>query len=108
MSCSSHRKPVPVPFERGGEGVVPALETALADADVEVRIQAMRGVHAIDPEAAAAPLGELALRDADSGLRRQAIHLLASLRSDEARATVELAASDPDDTVRQAAEDLLG
>jgi hypothetical protein len=91
----------------GGEAVMPALEAALADADVEVRIQAMRGLHAIDPEAAATRLGELALDDADPGLRRQAVHLLASLRSDEARATVELAASDPDDSVRQAAEEAL-
>jgi hypothetical protein len=91
----------------GGEAVVGALEAALADADVEVRIQAMRGLHAIDPEAAAASLGELALGDADPGLRRQAVHLLATLRSDEARSTVELAASDPDDAVRQAAEEAL-
>jgi hypothetical protein len=88
----------------GGEAVVPALEAALADPDVEVRIQAMRGLHAIDPEAAAASLGELALGDADPGLRRQAVHLLATLRSAEARATIELAASDPDDSVREAAE----
>ena len=75
--------------------------------DVEVRIQAMRGLHVINGEAAAAALGELALGDADPGLRRQAIHLLATLRSDEARSTIELAASDPDDTVRQAAEEAL-
>jgi HEAT repeats len=91
----------------GGEAVVGALEAALADAEVEVRIQAMRGLHAIDPEAAAEPLGELALGDADPGLRCQAVHLLATLRSEEARATVELAASDPDDTVREAAEEAL-
>jgi hypothetical protein len=91
----------------GGEAVIPALEAALADPDVEVRIQAMRGVHVINGEAAAAPLGELALRDADPGLRRQAVHLLAALRSDEARSTVELAASDPDESVRQAAEEAL-
>ena len=75
----------------GGEAVVPAFEAALADADVEVRIQAMRGLHVINGEAAAAALGELALGDADPGLRRQAVHLLATLRSDEARATIELA-----------------
>jgi hypothetical protein len=91
----------------GGEAVVPALEAALADADVEVRIQAMRGLHAIDPEAAAAPLGELVLGDPDPGLRRQAINLLATLRGEEAHATVELAASDPDDSVRQVAEKAL-
>jgi hypothetical protein len=91
----------------GGEAVVPAFEAALADADVEVRIQVMRGLHVINGEAAAPALGELALRDADPGLRRQAVHLLASLRSDEARATIELAASDPDDTVRHAAEETL-
>ena len=79
----------------GGEAVVAALETALADQDVEVRIQAMRGLHVINGEAAAAPLGELALGDADPGLRRQAIHLLATLRSDEARSTIELAATRP-------------
>ena len=45
----------------------------------------MRGLHVINGEAAAAALGELALGDADPGLRRQAIHLLATLRSDEAR-----------------------
>jgi HEAT repeat protein len=91
----------------GGEAVVGALETALADQDVEVRIQAMRGLHVINGEAAAAPLGELALRDADPGLRRQAIHLLATLRSDEARSTLELAASDPDNAIRQAVEEVL-
>jgi HEAT repeats/PBS lyase HEAT-like repeat len=91
----------------GGDAGAAALKAALLDQNVEVRIQAMRGLHAIDPEAATAPLGELALDDADPGLRRQAVHLLATLRSDEARATVELAASDPDDTVRQAAEEAL-
>jgi hypothetical protein len=91
----------------GGEAVVPAFEAALADGDVEVRIQAARGLHVISGEAAAAALGELALGDADPGLRRQAIHLLATLRSDEARSTIELASSDPDDTVRQAAEEAL-
>jgi HEAT repeat protein len=91
----------------GGEAVVPALEVALVDQDVEVRIQAMRGLHVINGEAAAAPLGEVALRDADPAPRRQAIHLLATLRSDEARSTIELAATDPDDAVRQAAEEAL-
>ncbi|MGH6903337.1 MAG: HEAT repeat domain-containing protein [Geminicoccaceae bacterium] len=91
----------------GGEAAAAALEPALADADVEVRIRAMRGLHVVDPEAAAAALGELALRDADPGLRRQAVHLLATLRSPEARATIELAASDPDDAVREAAEESL-
>ena len=86
---------------------MPALEAALADADVEVRIQAMRGLHVINGEAAAARFGELALGDADPGLRRQAIHLLATLRSDEARSTIELVATDPDDAVRQAAEEAL-
>jgi hypothetical protein len=91
----------------GGENVVPALEAALADPDVEVGIQAMRGLHAINGEAGAASLGELALGDADPELRRQAVNLLATLRSDEARSTIELAATDPDDTVRQAAEEVL-
>jgi HEAT repeat protein len=91
----------------GGEAVVPALEAALVDADVEVRIQAMRGLHVIEGEAAAASLGELALGDPDAGLRRQAINLLATLRSDAARSTLDLAASDPDDAVREAAEDAL-
>jgi HEAT repeat protein len=91
----------------GGEAVVPAFEAALTDRDVEVRIQAMRGLHVINGESAAAMLGELALGDTDPGLRRQAIHLLATLRSDEARSTIELASSDPDDTVRQAAEEVL-
>jgi hypothetical protein len=67
----------------------------------------MRGLHALEGEAAAASLGELALRDADPGLRRQAVHLLATLRSPEARATLELAAADPDDAVRKAAEESL-
>jgi hypothetical protein len=40
------------------------------------------------------------------GLRRAA-HLLATLRSPEARATIELAAADPDDSVRKAAEESL-
>ena len=53
------------------------------------------------------PLGELALRDADPALRRQAVHLLATLRTDEARSTIELASSDPDDAVRQAAEEVF-
>lgn len=91
----------------GGEAVVAALEAALGDPDVEVRIQAMRGLHAIEGEAAAAPLGELALGDADPGLRRQAVNLLATLRSDEARSTIDLAVSDPDDSVRAAAEEAL-
>lgn len=91
----------------GGENPAGALEAALADRDVEVRIQAMRGLHVISGEAAAASLGELALGDADPGLRRQAVHLLATLRSDEARSTIEFAASDPDDAVRQAAEEVL-
>jgi hypothetical protein len=89
----------------GGDTVVPALEPALADADVEVRIQAMRGLHVIEGEAAAASLGELALGDAAPELRRQAVHLLATLHSNEARSAIDLAASDPDDAVRQAAEE---
>jgi HEAT repeat protein len=91
----------------GGESAVPAFEVALTDRDVEVRVQAMRSLHIIRGEAAAASIGEVALGDADPGLRRQAISLLATLRSDEARSTVELAASDPDDSVRQAAEEAL-
>lgn len=91
----------------GGEAAAAALEVALVDQDVEVRIQAMRGLHVIHGEAAAAALGELALGDADPALRRQAVHLLATLRSGEARSTIELAATDPDDAVRQAAEEAL-
>jgi HEAT repeats len=91
----------------GGETAAAALEPALADADVEVRIQAMRGLHVISGEAAAGPLGELAVGDADPGLRRQAVHLLATLRSDAAWSTVELASSDPDASVREAAEEAL-
>jgi hypothetical protein len=91
----------------GGEAAAAALEPALTEPDVEVRIQAMRGLHVIKGEAAAAALGELALHDADPALRRQAVHLLATLRSAEARSTVELAASDPDDSVREAAEEAL-
>ena len=67
----------------------------------------MRGLHVINGEAAAVPLGELALGDADPGLRRQAVHLLATLRGNEARSAIELAATDPDDAVRQAAEEML-
>jgi hypothetical protein len=91
----------------GGEAAAAALEPALADTDVEVRIQAMRGLHVIGSEAAAASLGELALGDPDPALRRQAVNLLATLRSEAARATLEVAASDPDDAVRAAAEDAL-
>jgi hypothetical protein len=91
----------------GGEDAATALESALADQDVEVRIQAMRGIYVIGHEAAAESLGELALGDADPELRRQAVHLLATLRSDEARSTIDLAASDPADSVRQAAEEVL-
>jgi HEAT repeats len=91
----------------GGEAVVSALETALVDQDVDVRIQAMRGLHVINGTAATGTLGELALGDADPELRRQAVHLLATLRSDEARSTIGLAATDPDDSVRQAAEEAL-
>ena len=91
----------------GGDAAAAALEPALADRDVEVRIQAMRGLHVIEGEAGAAVLGELALGDADPALRRQAVHLLATLRGDQARATIELAASDPDDAVRKAAEEAL-
>ena len=67
----------------------------------------MRGLHAIEGEAAAASLGELALGDADPALRRQAIHLLATLRSEEARSTIALASTDPDNAVREAAEQAL-
>lgn len=88
-------------------GAIRGLARQQDDGAIEVRIQAMRGLHVIDGEAAAASLGELALGDADPALRRQAVHLLATLRGDEARATVELAASDPDDAVRQAAEEAL-
>jgi HEAT repeat protein len=91
----------------GGEAAAVALEAALVDPNVEVRIRAMRGLHVIGGAAAAGPLGELALGDADPALRRQAVHLLATLRSDEARATIDLAASDPDDSVRQAADEAL-
>ena len=91
----------------GSEDAAAALEVGLGDPDADVRIQAMRGLHVINGEAAAAALGELALGDADPALRRQAVHLLATLRSDEARSTVELAASDPDDAVRDAAEEAL-
>jgi hypothetical protein len=91
----------------GGETAAAALEPALADADVEVRIQAMRGLHVIGGEAAAGPLGELALGDVDPGLRRQAVHLLATLRSDAAWSTIELTSSDPDASVREAAEEAL-
>ena len=91
----------------GGKSAAAALEAALADPQVEVRIQAMRGLLAIDGKAAAAPLGELALGDADPALRRQAVDLLATLRSDEARSTIRLASSDPDEAVRAAAEEAL-
>jgi hypothetical protein len=91
----------------GGESAAAALEVALADQDVEVRVQAMRGLHVINGETAATSLGELALRDPDPALRRQAVHLLATLRDDVARSTIDLAASDPDDAVRKAAEEAL-
>ena len=91
----------------GGEDAAAALEVGLGDQDADVRIQAMRGLQAIEREDGAERLGALALGDDNPEIRRQAVHLLGTLRSAEAWSTIESATSDPDDAVRAAAGKLL-
>jgi hypothetical protein len=91
----------------GGAEVVAAIDAALLDPEAEVRLSALRTLHGLQGEEAAPRLSAVALGDQDSGLRRQAILLLGSLKSDEAWSTIEAATSDSDPAVRQAAERAL-
>lgn len=91
----------------GGADAVVALDAALLDPEAEVRLSALRTLHGVQGEESAPRLSAVALGDQDSGLRRQAILLLGSLKSDEAWSTIEAATSDSDPAVRQAAERAL-
>jgi HEAT repeat protein len=60
---------------------VPALITALGDADLEVRRSAAEALERIGPAAEAVPALITALRDADLEVRRSAVEALARIQS---------------------------
>jgi hypothetical protein len=88
----------------GGPEAVAALTTALNDQEASVRVSALTALGRRREESAVPSLAQVAARDSEASVRRAAVWALSSLRSDEARRAIEGAASDPDSSVRRAAQ----
>jgi len=86
---------------------VAALTTALGDQEPSVRIAAVSSLGVMRDDTQAPVIGQVLTRDTDAGVRRAAVRALATLRSDEAHRALEAAVSDPDASVRQAAQGAL-
>jgi hypothetical protein len=84
-----------------------ALTGALGDPEPLVRIAAVSSLGMLRDETQAPVITQVLARDRDAAVRRAAVQVLATLHSAEARRGLEMAASDSDASVRQAAKDAL-
>jgi len=92
-------------LSRFSRGAFPQLEVAIRNPDPGVRRNAAIALAGLGNQAEA-PLLE-ALRDSDAGVRLAVIEALRNFRSDRARDALRLLLSDPDASVRNAAETRL-
>lgn len=81
----------------------PVLVAALADADVEVRLRAVRGLRRFGTDTAVQSIAEVSLADTDPHVRLAAVTALTSLPGGSMLRGLAKASSDPDDVVRAVA-----
>jgi len=82
---------------------VSALRSGAADQDPTVRGKSLVSLGQMRDEASVAIVAQGATRDPDASVRRSAVWALSTLRSEDARRALEVAASDADPLVKQAA-----
>jgi len=87
----------------GASDAEPVLSVALNDAEPSVRLQATRALARLEGVEATQALSAVLLGDTEPRVRREAARALRALGADDARWALELAASDPDPSVRRAA-----
>jgi HEAT repeat protein len=81
---------------------------ALASEDPAYRIEALHAMGEEPGDRAIGPVFEVLVGDEDAAVRRTAVQILAGIDSEDALAALEGALSDPDISVRAAAEQALG
>jgi HEAT repeat protein len=81
----------------------PALVAALSDADVSVRVRAVRGLRTAGTDTAAASLADVLIVDADPQVRLTALAAVGSLSGPRVPTMLQKASTDPDVTVRETA-----
>ena len=84
-----------------------ALTTALTDSIMLIRLQAVSSLQRIGSENAAWAIGATVLSDPDAQVRAFAARSLADFEGEQARQALDVALSDTDATVRDAAEATL-
>jgi len=86
---------------------VSALRSGAGDQDPTVRGRSLLSLGEMRDEASVAIVAQGATRDPDASVRRSAVWALSTLRSEDARRALEVAASDADPLVKQAAAGAL-
>src|SRR3989304_1496538 len=84
-----------------------ALSRALMDQDPSVRIQAARALGRVESDQVTPALAGVLTGDPDPRVRREAVRTLATLGTEQARWSLEAAASDPDTSVRRSVASAL-
>ena len=91
----------------GGIRVLDALESGMGDRSGEVRTELAKTFAGIKHQRSMLLLGQMIVGDHDAGVRRQAVRSLYQQKSPAARAFVEAALKDKDDSVRKVADEVL-
>jgi HEAT repeats len=86
---------------------VNALRSGASDQDPTVRGRSLLSLGQMRDEGSVAIVAQGAMRDPDASVRRSAVWALSTLQSEEARRALEVAASDADPLVKQAAAGAL-
>jgi hypothetical protein len=86
---------------------VNALRSGASDQDPTVRGRSLLSLGQMRDEGSVAIIAQGAMRDPDASVRRSAVWALSTLQSEDARRALEVAASDADPLVKQAAAGAL-